>query len=514
MIATAAKYLIHVSLGLLLMGGAPVVQSDSLAINNVHIVSSTGKKPDTRYNVLVEDGRISAISQEPLKADNIIDGDGRFLAPGLIDSHVHLDGIPGYQPATDNNSVLAREARAQIPKSYLYFGFTTVLDLAAQPEFINRWNKQEIAPEARFCAPVPIPNGYPLAWLPEDQRYGPEASRYMLYDERQADVIPKTVKPKEHSPEAVVKRIKADGAVCVKVFYETGFGRLKNLPVPTRKMIDELVAAARNENLPVFFHGNSEAAYRFALDTDVDVIVHGMWHWDDLAEASEKEKNKFFSRVIQSGKKIQPTIQVIHGEREMFNPEFFSHPDIRHVMPQALIEWYRSDVGQWMKKTLGREFGEVDNLDERSLYQKVTDAYKKPLDRLNQFTRAVEENLIFGSDTPSGPFYTQFPGLNGRLEIQRWIKAGVGPITLFNALTLGNARVMGLEEELGSVEVGKVANLLLMTENPLLSEEAYDSIEIVILRGRAINRQELSSSTGAPSVLLFTASGPVISKML
>lgn len=478
----------------LLLTGNCIANPKSTVIRDVYIVSPVNQNPKSPHTVLIENGRVRAISRERLEGDKIIEGKGRFLIPGLIDSHVHLDSIPGY---SGDDANLIAQAQARIPKSYLYFGFTTVLDLAAQPEFIARWNKQAIAPDARFCVPVSIANGYPLAWMPADQQFSPETSRYMLYDERQADVIPDSINPEEHRPRSLVKRIKADGAHCVKVFYETGFGRLKNLPVPTREMVNNLVTAAHAANLPVVLHGNSEAAYRFALETKVDFIAHGMWHWDKLTTASEQEQKRFFQRIVHSGKKIQPTIQVIHGEQELFNPEFFAHPDIKHVMPQTLIDWYKSDAGQWMKKQMAEEFDQIEKLDAPAQYSKVTNTYKKPLGQVTRFTQAIGKNqntLIFGSDTPSGPFYTQFPGLNGRMEMQRWVDAGIDLVKVFNAFTIDNARAMGIDDDIGSVEVGKIANLLLLNQNPFDHIDAYDSIDTVILRGRMIKRCELSAS--------------------
>lgn len=104
-------------------------------------------------------------------------------------------------------------------------------------------------------------------------------------------------------------------------------------------------------------------------------------------------------------------------------------------------------------------------------------------------------NLSFGSDTPSDPTFANPPGLNGRLEMNNWIAAGVTPTTLFRAATIGNAEFFGLQDILGTVEHGKTADLLLITKNPVESIAAYDTIEIVILEGNVLLRSELSART-------------------
>ena len=75
--------------------------------------------------------------------------------------------------------------------------------------------------------------------------------------------------------------------------------------------------------------------------------------------------------------------------------------------------------------------------------------------------------LLFGSDTPSDPTFANPPGLNGRLEMDRWIAAGVTPAQLFQAATIGNAEFFGLVDQIGTIEVGKKADLLITQENPL-----------------------------------------------
>ena len=101
--------------------------------------------------------------------------------------------------------------------------------------------------------------------------------------------------------------------------------------------------------------------------------------------------------------------------------------------------------------------------------------------------------LSFGSDSPSGPTYANPPGLNGRLEMRRWLEAGVTPIHLFRAATIVNAELFGLQDVIGTVEEGKRADLLLVTRNPMKDASAFDEIDLVILEGRVLRRSELSA---------------------
>jgi imidazolonepropionase-like amidohydrolase len=101
--------------------------------------------------------------------------------------------------------------------------------------------------------------------------------------------------------------------------------------------------------------------------------------------------------------------------------------------------------------------------------------------------------LLFGSDTPAGDGFGNPPGLNGRLELQDWADAGAPLSLILRAATLDNAIVLGLSHELGSIEAGKRADLLLLKENPLANVSAYDSIETIFLNGEPIARETLRS---------------------
>jgi imidazolonepropionase-like amidohydrolase len=75
--------------------------------------------------------------------------------------------------------------------------------------------------------------------------------------------------------------------------------------------------------------------------------------------------------------------------------------------------------------------------------------------------------------------------------MQNWADTGVPLALILRAATLENARALGLSRELGSVEVGKRADLLLLKEDPLGNVSAYDSIETIFLNGEPVARDVL-----------------------
>src|SRR6202051_3956405 len=140
-----------------------------LQIEHVTIVSPERVSPMRDALVRVHDGRIVAIAKTSgatahSSTDTIaVDGAGLFLAPGLIDSHVHLGAIPGMTPEQEAaHPDIARAAREQIPRSFLLYGFTPLIDLISTPQELARWKGHDIVPDAYFCGGAALMDGYAM----------------------------------------------------------------------------------------------------------------------------------------------------------------------------------------------------------------------------------------------------------------------------------------------------------------------------------------------------------------
>jgi imidazolonepropionase-like amidohydrolase len=82
--------------------------------------------------------------------------------------------------------------------------------------------------------------------------------------------------------------------------------------------------------------------------------------------------------------------------------------------------------------------------------------------------------------------------------MRAWVRAGISLRSLFESMTIANARAFGLDGEIGTIEAGKRADLLVLADNPLVDVSAYDTIKIVILGGNEIQRDSLSAQTAKP----------------
>ena len=172
----------------------------------------------------------------------------------------------------------------------------------------------------------------------------------------------------------------------------------------------------------------------------------------------------------------------------MIDPSLLDDPRLTMALPQAVIAYLRSAEGAKARTALLEEYRKAS----------PQPGFEPLLKAVIERTRATfklmlqdQVGLILGSDTPAGEGFGNPPGLNGRLEIQDWADAGASLPLILRAATLDNATALGLSRELGSIEAGKRADLLLLKENPLTSVSAYDSIQIIFLNGEPISRESL-----------------------
>jgi len=470
-------------------------------ITDVTIISPENLDHVATGTVVIEDGRILRIDRstrapKPPAGAVVIPGKGQYLVPSLIDSHVHLASVPGMNSDQQaGKSQMIEAYRRQLPRSYLYYGYTTVVDLAVFSQKILQDVRQSpLHPDVYDCGEsLPLANGYPMSFWPAEQRF--KQFPNFIYDPAQGDKIPAEYKPEDHTPAADVTRVKNSGGICVKTFFERGFADNFKLPVITSEMIAETRRAATQSNLVLFMHGNSFESQKFGLAGNVDVIAHGMWHWKDRDRSLDNEPQvpaeikSTLDEIAQKKIGYQPTIQVLEGERVYFEPEFLNSPAIAKVVPKELLAWFRSPEGQWF----GNEINE-DHLPAEQ-FRKIYD--EGPLRRVRQATAYLAQkdaNFVFGTDTPSGPTYGNLPGLNGYLEMQQLHNAGLSLTQIFKAATINNARKLKLDAQLGSIEPGKTANLLLLSKSPLESLDAYDSISTIFLHGKPIPRETVAAN--------------------
>jgi imidazolonepropionase-like amidohydrolase len=296
-----------------------------LVISDVTVISPERTAPLEHAHVRTRDGRIEEVSERPLEGGQEINGTGRYLIPGLIDTHVHLAISPGFPaPMTAADAAahpdIVAEALAQDPKSYLYFGFTTVLDLVGSGDRIARWNALELRPDAHFCAAAVSVNHQVRHVRFPGFSYAESGTAF-------AAALASTA---QETREAVIGRIADDGAICVKTAYDS-FVRI----APSLEELKALIAAAHARDLPVFIHANRRESQALAVAAGVDVMAHGMWRNQNEAPELDEEARGILAGVVSNRMGYQPTTQVIVGEFDTIDEAYLKWSPLADVYPRG-----------------------------------------------------------------------------------------------------------------------------------------------------------------------------------
>jgi hypothetical protein len=412
---------------------------DTLAIRDVAVIDVARGTVVPHQLVLISGRRIVAVGNAATMAISrgarVLDASGKFVMPGLWDMHSHA--------VTFGRTSLAL---------YLAQGVTGLRDMGAE-RFADAkaWRDsiaagQLIGPRMRIASPV-VEN---QRWLAAVKRMSDAAGTPWRLYERFGPASP---------DEATrwVDSVAALGADHIKV---------RNWPSPD--IGAALMRRAAERGLPVVGHGN-EPFPRSGVKT----LEHGIW---PPLQVSDAARDSLWRLLAANGVAMVPTIDTW---------------PIRLDPPDTLIA----------KLGSGRIVG-IDYVPSRT-----RDGWREQLLQLKQETpmdwtavyrgemRNVAEmqraglTLLAGTDI-GAPLLV--PGFSMHDELKLLVeRAGLTPLQALQAATLAPARVMGLQDSLGSVETGKLADLLILDANPLEAIDNSRRIHAVVANGRLFTRTDL-----------------------
>src|SRR6202000_2196828 len=204
---------------------AESVLAQAVLIQNVTLISPERPAPQRHTDVLIENGRIAKIGTRLVAGPNsqLLDATGRYLIPGLIDSHVHV----GHSAALDDDAIDAHPElwdayRGQVPRAFLAFGFTSVVDLDLKPADKTWFDGTPLHPHLYSCGKgIKVAGGYMAFKVPTAVS---ENFPNLVYEPKEAQYWPKSLNPGDYTADRAVSRAADAGAICVKVFVESGFG--------------------------------------------------------------------------------------------------------------------------------------------------------------------------------------------------------------------------------------------------------------------------------------------------
>jgi len=438
------------------IGYAQSVSPSILIIHDVSVIDTTGGPLLAHRTVIVRDGHIESIKEtsDLNRAGGpavLVDGSGKFLIPGLWDMHVHMvfgDWFP-----------LGKEVTLPL---FIANGITGVRDMGGELEVLQQWRKEIAAgtligprmvisgpmldgPQPRFPSSIAIKT-------PEDGRRAVDDLK-----RRGADFIKlQSLIPRE-AVFAIAEETRKQGITFVG-----------HVPDSVRASEASNAGQKSFEHLIGVFEGSSPLEDQFIKGTKTE----GQF----LSTYDPKRAAVLFALLAKNHTWQCPTLVWERGGNLIDQTDFASDTRARYAPA------YWKDV-TWKRFTA--EIMHDFNTDDLATRKRFVE---KELEVVNAMHRAGIPFLA-GTDTPPGVYI--FPGFSLHEELQRFVAAGFTPMEALQTATLNPAKFLGMEDRLGTIEKGKLADLVLLDANPLDDIRNTQKIAAVIVNGRYFSRADL-----------------------
>ena len=415
---------------LALLSPSAVQASEVTVIHAGKVLAVPGQESLSQQTIVVSDGRIERVEDgylDPVDVDpdaHLIDLKDQFVLPGLMDMHVHLLGQLSKTSRTDalyDTTSMDALKGAYYAKKTLMAGFTTVRDLGGNPEAI--FALRDAVAKGLVPGPRIFAAGSALAAT------GGHGDVDGVKPELLKLWTPETICDGPFECRKAARYAIKMGADWVKIT-ATG-GVLSDTATGTdRQMTDdeltEIVNTAHGLGVKVAAHAHGADGIEAALRAGVDSIDHGTF---TNAEAIElfKKSGAYLVPTLSPGVKVPPTMEG--------NP-FFT--DAIKAKAQAA-----SAASQ----------------------QSFMNAYRAGV------------KIAFGTDSAVTPH-----GENAD-ELVMMVDAGMSPADAIRSATLSGAELLGVEDELGSIENGKLADLIAVAVNPLEDISTLTEVLFVMKEG-------------------------------
>ena len=411
-------------------GGEPPIEiTPGLhAFTGARLIDGTGGPALEDAVLVVRNGRIEAVGARsgveiPADAEQV-DVTGRTIIPGLINAHGHINNVRGLE--SDPSFYTEEHVEAQLGL-YARYGITTVFSLGGDG---------------------------PEGMVVRDRQNSSDLNRARLYV---AGAIVTGPSPEEAQDQ--VNAVAASGADVVKIRVDDNLGSSTKMTPETYQAV---IAASHEQNLDLTAHLYYLEDAKGLLEAGADLLAHSV--------RDTEVDDELISLLRDSGACYCPTLM-----REVSTYVYETRP-----------EWF--DDPFFLKEADPAVVAALEEPDYQERLQNSSSAqtYKAQLEVAKQNLKTLSEAgipIAMGTDT--GPV-ARFQGYFEHGELALMVEAGLTPMQAIVASTSDAARCMDVEADLGSLEVGKWADFLVLGANPLDDITNTHSLESVYIAGNAV----------------------------
>jgi imidazolonepropionase-like amidohydrolase len=460
-------------LSLVACTSAPAASTASLAITDVTLIDGTGAPAHRHMTVRIESGRIVAISPaaKAAAADTLIDGSGRFLVPGFFDNNAHLTvyGQPARRDTSakygDRNEELALEFAQRTLKA----GVTTLVDSygVLPPSIVvrDRINRGEVAGSRLLLAGNILGWGGPFSItfsLTKD-------ADLSLFEEKWNDLLAQGMGEDlaDMTPDEL--RVAMNGYLdkgvdVIKYGGTSHFMRPSLIGFSPRQQA-VIVAETHKRGKPVQTHATSSEGLRLAVEAGIDLIQHPEMMSRDLPD-------DLIQLIVTKGVYCGMRANLITGDFRARHLAQRADAEARIAkLPPAA-----TTAEQWRRLEMLQETQDIQRRNAVRLISagcKVTPATDSYLGDAPEFRRTAKTAELE-------------PGSGTILAIEGFVELGMSPMQAIVAATKNGAAAALEARDLGTIENGKSADLVLLDGDPLADIHNIEKISAVIAQGRQV----------------------------
>lgn len=449
--------------------------AQNLVINNATIVDVHTGELVEKQNLLVENGVITTMSRKTVKNKNnypVIDVTGKYLIPGMIDTHIHffqtgsLYTRPDAMDMTDvvpyeEELAFAEELVTDSFKRYLRLGITTVMDVGGP--FSNFKVRDDIA----------TANTSPNVYVT-----GPLFSPYQPEALAKTDDVPIEKITSIADATALFNKMLPYKPDFIKIWY------IASPTIPAEKtypIVQHIAQLAHDNNLKLAVHATQLNTATLAIKAGADILVHSV---------DDKEVTEEFAQLLKNNNVTYiPTLIVSKNYYTTFTGMPSNHAqDLNFANPKT----YRSltDVQRYTKETRPARLLRFQGNTEAFLA--YYDANTALMEKNLKFLQERGINIAAGTDagnigTMHASSYIQ--------EIEAMEKGGLTNAQLLQAATINAAKGFGVDDKIGSITEGKIADIVVLDKNPLVDIQNLNTIQSVIKGGELLQASEIIKET-------------------
>jgi imidazolonepropionase-like amidohydrolase len=439
-------------------------QSRPLVISNVAVIDMTGARPKQRMSVVIVEGRITELRKTdkikvPQNAE-IIDGRGKFLIPAFWDMHVHIRYPDIVLPLFVANGVLGvRDMGSRDLDNILQWRDEVARGIRVGPRIVTAGRVLDGVPQADPAFSIPI----------KDTDDGRNAVHSLK--ERNVDLIKVYDNLTRDAYLAIVdeaKKLKlpfaghVPSSVSSIEASDIGQKSIEHLGKILEDSADaHRLAAVRAEKIPKgdFF------AFTTRLGKSYDTTIA------TLDPAKEKS---IFSHFLRNGTWQVPTLSVKYARTFIDDLDAKGDPNTKYVEASQVEYW----------KPKNGFFSRYRTLSYIAAQKRFFSREKK---LVGEMVKAGVK-IMAGTDTPNAYVIA---GFSLHDELQLMVASGMTPMQVLLSATRNPAEYLGELAQSGTVEKGKIADLILLDADPLADIKNTTRINAVIQKGRFISRNEL-----------------------